>query len=193
MRGHYGQARRLWEEAQQRRHTSANAGLVVRQDRAPVAHHVAFNIVLNGCGDVGLLSYRVQSDQFARIDFSCLVPGTLWIRVNGRTLLQATSDSGEAYVTGLFFPAGSHVDVRFRSFTSGSIAGSISIKPAPQEEALHKARTLFGLGEDYTLDVLNEVYKKLAKRWHPDRPSGNADKMREVNFYRDLLKERLEP
>jgi hypothetical protein len=186
--------RSLYYDGPERRvFVAGQAGLVVRPDRSPQHHRVEFSVTLNGWGDIGLLSYNVQHDEYARIDFKCLIPGMLVIRINGKVIVNAEAEHGTAHVSGLFFPGGSRVDVHFSSFGSGSINGSIAITPAPNVEALYQARKMFGLGQVYTHEELKKAYQTLVMRWHPDRAGGDGNKLREINYLHGVLKAHLGP
>ena len=56
-----------------------------------------------------------------------------------------------------------------------------------------KARQVLGVSED-TLDLseINEKYKTLAKEHHPDMPTGDLEKFKEINHAHKTLKRELE-
>ena len=56
-----------------------------------------------------------------------------------------------------------------------------------------EARKALGVEEDtLDLNVINEKYKSLAKEHHPDMPSGNMEKFKEINNAHKILKRELE-
>lgn len=55
------------------------------------------------------------------------------------------------------------------------------------------AREFFGLEQDHiNLEVINKKYKDLAKTLHPDMPTGNVEKFKELNEHHKILKRELE-
>lgn len=173
----------------------------VVEPSSALAHHGAqtvrartapFNIYLNGYGTVTLLEYTTERDEYARIDFQCLVPGSLRITVNRESVIEAETCGGAAFVAGLFFPMGAKVVVNFTNiWGGGTVAGTVSISPSPEEDLADAARDFFGLAPNFTADELRKAYRKATERWHPDKPGGSNDKMRETNLFHDALKKRL--
>ena len=54
------------------------------------------------------------------------------------------------------------------------------------------AREYFGLEEDHMdIEEVNKKYKELAKTHHPDTPTGNVDKFKELNHHHKILKREL--
>lgn len=61
------------------------------------------------------------------------------------------------------------------------------------EEQRKKAREVLGLSSDTKdLDVINKAYKSLAKEHHPDTPTGNLTKFKEINHAHKMLRRELE-
>jgi hypothetical protein len=59
------------------------------------------------------------------------------------------------------------------------------IFPGPQRTRL---LNILGLPPTATRDEVNKAYKKLSLKWHPDKPSGNAEKFKEIaNAKHDLI------
>ena len=169
-----------------------STALATRADTSIRARTAPFHIELNGEGTITLLEYDTPADEHARIDFDCLVAGVLRITVNRESVLEAKTYGGSAFVAGLFFPEGARVVVNFTNLWAGGlVAGKVSISPSPEEDAADAARDLFGLRPQYTPEELTKAYKKLVTQWHPDRPGGNAEKLREVNFFYKVLRDRL--
>lgn len=56
-----------------------------------------------------------------------------------------------------------------------------------------QARELLGLDHDTKdMDLINKKYKELARTLHPDTPTGDAEKFKEVNKAHKILKRELE-
>lgn len=56
-----------------------------------------------------------------------------------------------------------------------------------------EAREFFGVEKDHIdLDMISQKYKKLAKTLHPDMPTGNTEKFKQLNEYHKILKRELE-
>ena len=56
-----------------------------------------------------------------------------------------------------------------------------------------EARKVLGVDEDsLDFNLINEKYKFLAKEHHPDMPSGNMEKFKEINNAHKILKRELE-
>src|SRR3989338_6501325 len=56
-----------------------------------------------------------------------------------------------------------------------------------------KARELLGVdANSKDLDEINKKYKELAKKHHPDTPTGDLDRFKEVNQAHKVLKRELE-
>lgn len=51
-----------------------------------------------------------------------------------------------------------------------------------------KACRILGVSINASNDEIREAYRKLALLWHPDRNGGNGEKMKEVNWAYDVLK-----
>ena len=55
-----------------------------------------------------------------------------------------------------------------------------------------EARIILGVPEDCKdLSVINSAYKKLAVKYHPDRPEGDEDKFKAINNAHKVLKKEL--
>ncbi|MCK5474426.1 MAG: J domain-containing protein [Candidatus Aenigmarchaeota archaeon] len=55
-----------------------------------------------------------------------------------------------------------------------------------------KARELLGLDEqENDFEIINKKYKDLAKELHPDKPTGNVEKFKELNNAHKILKREL--
>jgi len=55
---------------------------------------------------------------------------------------------------------------------------------------IDEARKLLGLGDIATLSEIKSAYKRLAHRYHPDKPSGGVDEtetMKKLNWAYQLL------
>jgi hypothetical protein len=165
--------------------------LAARQSQSAVSRNAPFYIELNGTGVVTLLEYSVAQEEFARIDFSCLVAGTLRITVDREPILEAETYGGTAFVTGLFFKAGARVVINFSNLWTGLVAGTVSISPSPEEDKTDAARDFFGLPSNYTAEDLAKAYKTMVFRWHPDRAGGSHTKLSEANFFHRILKDKL--
>lgn len=61
------------------------------------------------------------------------------------------------------------------------------------EQQRKKSRTILGLDTD-TKDVhlINQRYKELAREHHPDTPTGNLEKFKEINHAHKILKREFE-
>jgi hypothetical protein len=160
---------------------------------APAEYTSDFNVKLNGEGTISLLSYTCHTNEYARIEFLCLVSGFLSIRVGPKTVLRSKTFGGRALVEGLFFPAGSQVAVEFtNNWSGGAVSGRIHIGPAPKTTTVNAAMAAFGLAHGFTIEDLQRAYKRLTLRHHPDRPGGSNAKMAEVNHYYEALKTQLD-
>ena len=53
--------------------------------------------------------------------------------------------------------------------------------------AIPRATQVLGVRVGATADEVKAAYKKMAMIWHPDRPGGSADKMKDINEARDIL------
>lgn len=53
------------------------------------------------------------------------------------------------------------------------------------------ALQVFGLSENFNIQQLKEAYKRLVIKYHPDKPSGNADKFTIIQKYYYLLEQEL--
>lgn len=61
------------------------------------------------------------------------------------------------------------------------------------EEQRKNARTTLGLSTNIKdLDIINKRYKDLAREQHPDTPTGNLEKFKEINNAHKILKRELE-
>ena len=56
------------------------------------------------------------------------------------------------------------------------------------EEKRLAAREYFGLEEGFTLDDVNKQYKSLSKKLHPDMPTGDVEKFKELNDMHKTIK-----
>ena len=62
------------------------------------------------------------------------------------------------------------------------VMGGPSAAPRPaRAPCMRGPRAVLGLAPDATLDDAKAAYKRLARRWHPDRPDGDARRMAEIN------------
>jgi len=155
-------------------------------------HSLRFHIPLNGNGEVVLTEYTPQANEFARIDFTCRVPGVLHVKIGPKVVLTAKVAAGRALVTGLFLPAEARVLISFSNeWAGGAVTGDIHIGPAPVQDTLAAARKLFGLRPNFTIEELSATHKRLVLRWHPDRAGGDTSRMAEVNHSFDVLKASL--
>jgi hypothetical protein len=155
-------------------------------------HSLHFNIPLNGYGEVVLTEYTPDCNEFARIDFTCKVPGVLHIKIDRKPVLTAKVAAGRALVTGLFLPKAANVLISFTNeWAGGAVAGHIHIGPAPVADTLAAARKLFGLSPGFSAEELSRAHKRLVMQWHPDRPGGDTAKMAEINHHRDILQASL--
>lgn len=60
------------------------------------------------------------------------------------------------------------------------------------EEQRKEARKVLGLPEDtLDLDLIHETYKGLAKKFHPDMPSGDLETFKKINNAHKMLKREL--
>ena len=56
-----------------------------------------------------------------------------------------------------------------------------------------EAREILGVAHDATdLDQINQNYRELAKKHHPDMPEGNPEKFKEINLAHKTLKRELQ-
>ena len=62
---------------------------------------------------------------------------------------------------------------------------------APREK-IDEALEVLGLPRMVTAREVKERYRALARRHHPDRPEGDAGRMRQIQEAYDLLKEYME-
>lgn len=61
------------------------------------------------------------------------------------------------------------------------------------EDQRKEARKVLGIAENSKdLDEINKRYKELARAHHPDKPTGNPEKFKEVNRAHKILKRELE-
>jgi|SRR3989344_827320 len=61
------------------------------------------------------------------------------------------------------------------------------------EEQRQKARIILGVDEETTdMNIIDEKYKALAKKNHPDMPNGNTEKFKEINNAHKILKRELQ-
>lgn len=56
------------------------------------------------------------------------------------------------------------------------------------DEKRVQAREYFGLDEDFTVEQVNKKYKLLSKKVHPDMPTGNTEKFKELNEMHKIIK-----
>ena len=66
-----------------------------------------------------------------------------------------------------------------------------------EDEDVHderkEAREFFGLEHDHKdIHEINKRYKDLAKSLHPDTPTGNLEKFKELNRHHKILRRELE-
>ncbi len=50
-----------------------------------------------------------------------------------------------------------------------------------------RAKQILGVGAGATEDEIKEAYKRMAMVWHPDRPGGSEEKMKDINEAKELL------
>ncbi len=56
-----------------------------------------------------------------------------------------------------------------------------------------EARELFGVDEDCKdMEEIHAIYKQMAKKYHPDMPTGNLEKFKKINNAHKVLKRELE-
>jgi len=65
-----------------------------------------------------------------------------------------------------------------------------------EDEDVHderkSAREFFELEDDHRdMDTINKKYKELAKDLHPDMPTGDAEKFKQLNYHHKILKREL--
>ena len=48
-------------------------------------------------------------------------------------------------------------------------------------DAINQARLILGLPENATMDLIKENYRRLIKRWHPDRCKDKPEKCEEMS------------
>lgn len=53
--------------------------------------------------------------------------------------------------------------------------------------AIPKATQLLGVRVGAPAEEVRAAYKKMAMRWHPDRPGGSAEMMKEINEAKEIL------
>jgi len=56
-------------------------------------------------------------------------------------------------------------------------------------EDIERARIVLGLGERATLREIKEAYRKMSKKYHPDKGEGNEERMKEINEAYEILTE----
>ncbi len=66
-----------------------------------------------------------------------------------------------------------------------------------EDEDVHderkEAREFFGFSHDHkNIEEINVKYKKMARELHPDMPTGNVEKFKELNHHHKILKRELE-
>ncbi len=52
---------------------------------------------------------------------------------------------------------------------------------------LQEAKEFFGFSSTPSKDDIKEIFKELAKIYHPDLNGGDEEKMKKLNEYRDIL------
>lgn len=57
----------------------------------------------------------------------------------------------------------------------------------PRPTVIPEATQLLGVRIGASADEVRAAYKKMALRWHPDRPGGSAEKMKEINEAKEIL------
>ncbi|MDA4123691.1 MAG: DnaJ domain-containing protein [Thaumarchaeota archaeon] len=50
-----------------------------------------------------------------------------------------------------------------------------------------RASQVLGIRAGATEDEIKAAYKRMAMAWHPDRPGGSAEKMKDINEAREIL------
>jgi DnaJ domain len=50
-----------------------------------------------------------------------------------------------------------------------------------------RAAQILGVRAGATEEEIKEAYKKMAMVWHPDRPGGSAERMKDINEAKDIL------
>ena len=58
----------------------------------------------------------------------------------------------------------------------------------PKDEALEKAYKTIGVPYTTSLEDIERAYKKLALKYHPDRPTGDTKKMAEITVAMELIR-----
>lgn len=54
-----------------------------------------------------------------------------------------------------------------------------------------RAKQILGVGVGATEAEIKEAYKRMAMLWHPDRPGGSAEKMKDINEAKEILLQAL--
>jgi DnaJ-domain-containing protein 1 len=57
----------------------------------------------------------------------------------------------------------------------------------PKPTLIPRATQLLGVRVGASAEEVKLAYKKLAMKWHPDRPGGSAEKMKEINEAKEIL------
>jgi len=70
----------------------------------------------------------------------------------------------------------------FNSFNNNNFQGFHA-----QSSKIEEAKSFFGFSQNPNKEEIKRKYKELAKKYHPDLNSGNDEKMKKLNEYRDIL------
>lgn len=57
----------------------------------------------------------------------------------------------------------------------------------PKYDEIGKAKDFFQFSHTPTKEEVKKRYKQLARLYHPDMPEGSEEKMKDLNYYRDIL------
>jgi DnaJ domain. len=88
------------------------------------------------------------------------------------------------------------IDIEANRVLSGDITIADFISEFKEDKDVHQkrqeAREFFGCDHDETdFTVINEKYKMLSKELHPDKPTGDLEKFKELNVAHKILKREL--
>ncbi|WP_319508663.1 J domain-containing protein [uncultured Methanolobus sp.] len=88
------------------------------------------------------------------------------------------------------------IDIEANRVLSGDITIDDFISEFKEDKDVHQkrqeAREFFGCDHDETdFTVINEKYKMLSKELHPDKPTGDLEKFKELNVAHKILKREL--
>lgn len=88
------------------------------------------------------------------------------------------------------------IEIEANRVLSGNITLSEFISEFREDSDIYErrqeAREFFGCGHDETdFTVINEKYKEMAKELHPDKPTGDTEKFKQLNVAHKILKREL--